>query len=418
MPARAGRQESDGAGRARRRREQWWTFSRLEATPAGVSPQDAGRAVAAGLAFATTYLLAAVAQQALHRLRVRLFGHLQRLPVRFYDRTPIGDVISRCTADVETIETVFSTAVIGSITSLFQVVAATAGMVALCTPLAGVACVVLPPLALTTWYFQPNVRVIGQFRRPPARPLRQAALSIRLQPPSDLADQVRSVPRPDRLAGQLRVPLGQLARCKSFHCRQFRLDVHARRPFLRLSRAITAGTSGHTGPRRVAGAKAILRRTGRFLCGGTCGRFGGTVVAQDALGEDGRHLPAPRGRHVCVRAALAHRRHLPRHVEGVVHRVMYAVRQKTVRPLVLGCRTAHARLRPREVPFWRPPLAAARTPRKTGYGPREFPMSMRYHLRTFRARHQLSLTGGCCQQAGIWVERTANGNSTLLFANE
>ena len=41
----------------------------------------------------------------LNRLRVRLFGHLQRLPASYFDRTPLGDTISRCTADVDTLAT-------------------------------------------------------------------------------------------------------------------------------------------------------------------------------------------------------------------------------------------------------------------------------------------------------------------------
>lgn len=117
-------------------------------------------------------------------------------------------------------------------------------------------------------------------------------------------------------AGQLGIPLGQFAYGHAIHRRQFRLDVHARRPFLRLSRAITARTSGHTGPRRADGAKAILGGTGRFLGCGTCGRFGGMAMAQDASGKNGGHrLPAILRRHVCSGTTLAHRHHLPTHVE-------------------------------------------------------------------------------------------------------
>ncbi|MBT4503712.1 MAG: ABC transporter ATP-binding protein, partial [Gemmatimonadetes bacterium] len=41
--------------------------------------------------FLTAYSTSVAAQGALRRLRVRLFGHLQKLPVSYYDRTPIGD---------------------------------------------------------------------------------------------------------------------------------------------------------------------------------------------------------------------------------------------------------------------------------------------------------------------------------------
>src|SRR5262245_41090648 len=72
-----------------------------------------GATVAAQLMnFVAVYMTAVAAQGALHSLRVRLVGHLQRLPFSYHDQTPLGDVISRCTADVETVDTLFSTGVI------------------------------------------------------------------------------------------------------------------------------------------------------------------------------------------------------------------------------------------------------------------------------------------------------------------
>jgi len=56
-----------------------------------------------GMGFLTEYLTAIIAQGVLRRLRVRLFAHLQTLPLSYYDQTPLGDTISRCTADVETV---------------------------------------------------------------------------------------------------------------------------------------------------------------------------------------------------------------------------------------------------------------------------------------------------------------------------
>src|SRR5262249_26777721 len=66
------------------------------------------------MGFMTEYLTAIIAQGVLHRLRVRLFAHLQTLPLSYYDHTPLGDTISRCTADVETVSTLFTTAVGGA----------------------------------------------------------------------------------------------------------------------------------------------------------------------------------------------------------------------------------------------------------------------------------------------------------------
>jgi len=59
------------------------------------------------------YLLAITAQGSLHSLRIRLLAHLQRLPVAYYDRAPVGDTIARATADVEAVDALFSSGVAG-----------------------------------------------------------------------------------------------------------------------------------------------------------------------------------------------------------------------------------------------------------------------------------------------------------------
>jgi ATP-binding cassette subfamily B protein len=122
-------------------------------------------AVAQGMDFAVTYLTAQVAQGALRDLRVRLFDHLQRLPLAYYDRTPIGDAISRCTADVETVDTLFTTGVSRLITRLVQLIVAVAAMVALSPRLSLLALALIPPLALVTRFFQVHIRDAERERR-------------------------------------------------------------------------------------------------------------------------------------------------------------------------------------------------------------------------------------------------------------
>ncbi len=96
---------------------------------------------ASGLA---AYLTALAAQGALHGLRVRLFAHLQRLPVSYYDRTPLGETISRCTADVETLDTLFSSGVANLVADLVRLAAVAVAMVALSPPLAFVSALAIP----------------------------------------------------------------------------------------------------------------------------------------------------------------------------------------------------------------------------------------------------------------------------------
>ena len=110
------------------------------------------------MTFLYNYLAATIAQGVLSALRVRLFAHVQRLPTSYFDRVPMGDVISRCTADVETLDTVFSSNVALLLANLVRLATITVAMFALSVPLSLVAALVVPPLAFVTRFLQRRVR--------------------------------------------------------------------------------------------------------------------------------------------------------------------------------------------------------------------------------------------------------------------
>ena len=125
-----------------------------------------GATVAAQLMNAgAVYLTAIAAQGALHTLRMRLVSHLQRLPLSYYDQTPLGDVISRCTADVDTVDTLFSTGVITLVANLVSLLAAAVAMAVLSPPLTLIALLVVPPLLIITRWFQVRVRAAERRNR-------------------------------------------------------------------------------------------------------------------------------------------------------------------------------------------------------------------------------------------------------------
>ncbi|MBA3478036.1 MAG: ABC transporter ATP-binding protein [Lautropia sp.] len=115
-------------------------------------------ALGQSLAFVYGYMAAAVAQGVLSKLRVRLFGHLQRLPASYFDGTPLGDAISRCTADIDTLDTVFTSGVATLVANLFRLVTIAAAMIILSPILSLAAAVVLPPLVVVTRFFQVRIR--------------------------------------------------------------------------------------------------------------------------------------------------------------------------------------------------------------------------------------------------------------------
>ena len=110
------------------------------------------------LGFVTAYLTAYAAQAALSRLRVRLFAHLQKLPLAYFDRTPLGDVISRCTSDMDTLDALFSSGVVDVVAQLLRLGTTFVAMVALSPILATVMVLVVPPLYAITRFFQVRMR--------------------------------------------------------------------------------------------------------------------------------------------------------------------------------------------------------------------------------------------------------------------
>jgi ATP-binding cassette subfamily B multidrug efflux pump len=71
------------------------------------------------------WIMASVSQRALAGLRERLFGHLQRLPIAFFDQRPAGELMSRLTSDIDAV----NQAVAQNITSLLASVLSMTGIV-------------------------------------------------------------------------------------------------------------------------------------------------------------------------------------------------------------------------------------------------------------------------------------------------
>jgi len=115
-------------------------------------------ASAQGLGFLSSYLTALAAQGALQDLRVRLFSHLQRLPLSYHDQTALGDTISRCTADVDTLDTLFSSGVSGLVADLVRLVTVSIAMIILSPLLSLVSALVVPPLLWVTNNFRVRIR--------------------------------------------------------------------------------------------------------------------------------------------------------------------------------------------------------------------------------------------------------------------
>ena len=71
--------------------------------------------------FAQSYLTEYISQKAMHDLRTEIFAHLQKLDMAYFDRNPVGRLMTRMINDVETLNEMFSTGVVGLLGDAFTV---------------------------------------------------------------------------------------------------------------------------------------------------------------------------------------------------------------------------------------------------------------------------------------------------------
>ncbi|MFN2564020.1 MAG: ABC transporter ATP-binding protein [Gemmatimonadaceae bacterium] len=109
-------------------------------------------------AYGETLLTSLLGQRVMHDLRMDIFAHLQRLPVSFFDRTPVGRLVTRVTSDVEALNELFTAGVVAGLGDLFTLLAISALMLAVDWHLALAAFAVIPFVWLTSHIFQRSVR--------------------------------------------------------------------------------------------------------------------------------------------------------------------------------------------------------------------------------------------------------------------
>ncbi|MGG6294524.1 ABC transporter ATP-binding protein [Leptolyngbya sp. AN02str] len=104
------------------------------------------------------FLVQKVGQQITADIRNDLFVHVTSLAVRFFDRTPVGKLITRLTSDVDALGDVFSTGAIGIIGNLFSLVVIAITMFVLQWQLALMLLGMLIPITVLVIYFQREYR--------------------------------------------------------------------------------------------------------------------------------------------------------------------------------------------------------------------------------------------------------------------
>lgn len=110
------------------------------------------------LRFAHTYLLQTVGQTALMNLRQVLFEHILHQDMAFFNKTPVGQIISRLSNDIDALTELLSTSIVMVASNAITLIGIIAVMFALTWRLALLSLTVMPVMLVATRYFQRRIR--------------------------------------------------------------------------------------------------------------------------------------------------------------------------------------------------------------------------------------------------------------------
>lgn len=111
-----------------------------------------------GATYAETIITARIGQQVMRDLRLDVFAQLQRLPIAWFDRNPVGRLVTRVTSDVEALNELFTAGVVAGLGDLLTLAAIGVAMLIVDAPLALAAFVVIPLVLLVSRLFRRHVR--------------------------------------------------------------------------------------------------------------------------------------------------------------------------------------------------------------------------------------------------------------------
>ena len=104
------------------------------------------------------YQVGSIGQSLLASMRARIFDRLQHLPLRYFDRRPVGDLMSRVTNDVDTLNQLFSQGLTQLLGSLFSLIGIVVAMLFLNWNLALACFTIIPIMLLLTSFFARRAR--------------------------------------------------------------------------------------------------------------------------------------------------------------------------------------------------------------------------------------------------------------------
>jgi len=110
------------------------------------------------LDFLQTYFMQWTGQKVMFDLRSQIFRHLQRMHIGFYDKNPVGRLVTRVTSDVDALNDMFTSGVVSIFEDIFVLIGILAIMLRMNWRLALITFAVLPFISIATKIFRDKVR--------------------------------------------------------------------------------------------------------------------------------------------------------------------------------------------------------------------------------------------------------------------
>lgn len=111
-----------------------------------------------GFSFSQVYAMEVAGQKMMHDLRMKVFSHLQDLPLSFFDKNPIGRLVTRLTNDIQNVHEMFTSVLIHLIKDVLLLIGIIILLLHLNRELAFVSFSVIPMILATTLFFSHQAR--------------------------------------------------------------------------------------------------------------------------------------------------------------------------------------------------------------------------------------------------------------------
>jgi len=117
------------------------------------------------LRFAQSLVMANIGQRVVFDLRQKIYDHLLRMPLGYYDRNPVGRLVTRITSDIEALNELFASGIVSFLADVMILTAITAALLWVNVTLALVTLSALPLLILGTFIFRNKARKYYRLQR-------------------------------------------------------------------------------------------------------------------------------------------------------------------------------------------------------------------------------------------------------------